>query len=365
MNLITVVGARPQFIKAAAFSAALSQREAVNEVLVHTGQHFDKNMSDDFIVELSIPEPTYNLGIGGLSHASMIGKMIEQLGAIFDKEKPDWIVVFGDTNSTLAAALAASKSSTKIAHIEAGLRSGNFAMPEEQNRVLTDRISTLLLCPTAVALKNLDAEGFPRTDSGRRTQRSINVGDVMYDLYNQADLKGLFASPPASLSGSLDQGDYIVCTIHRQENSDTPERLTGLLRALAQIAITLPVVLVLHPRTKLCIERFGLGALLDSLFVLPPVSYAEMHRLLRYASAVVTDSGGLQKEAYFHRVPCVTVRDETEWVETVSSGANILAQPTKDSILDALASVMQAQIWPPLYGDGDAAGKIIDELLSY
>lgn len=365
MNLITVVGARPQFIKAAAFSAALSQKEIVNEVLVHTGQHFDKNMSDDFVVELSIPEPTYNLGIGGLSHASMIGKMIEQLGEVFEQEKPDWVVVFGDTNSTLAAALAASKSSTKIAHIEAGLRSGNFAMPEEQNRVLTDRVSTLLLCPTTAALKNLDAEGFPRTDSGRRTQRSINVGDVMYDLYRQADEKGSFASLPSSLPGSVDQGDYIVCTIHRQENTDTPEVLTGLLYALEQVATTVPVVFVLHPRTKFCLERFGLGALLDSVCALPPVSYVEMHRLLRHASAVITDSGGLQKEAYFHRVPCVTVRGETEWVETVSSGANVLAEPTKDSVLDALTSVMQAQSWPPLYGDGDAASKIIDELLSY
>ena len=363
MKLVTVVGARPQFIKAAALSKVVAESERVSEVLVHTGQHFDKDMSDAFFSELSLSQPKYNLGIGGLSHAAMTGRMMERLEEIYEEEQPDWVVVFGDTNSTLAAAISASKLSLKIAHIEAGLRSGNFAMPEEQNRVLTDRLSSLLLCPTETGVSNLYTEGYPYTDSTGATQRISNVGDVMHDLYLQSDLRNSFSTPLILDCGTPLPSEYVVCTIHRQENTDCPKVLSELLRAIRAISETIPVIMVVHPRLRSQVDNQSLSELLSKFIMLTPRPYGEMQRLLRFAAAVITDSGGLQKEAYFHNIPCVTVRPETEWRETVAAGANVLAEPSRESIHEALDVAMRLELWPPLYGNGDAAKKILAELL--
>ncbi len=311
-TVLTVVGARPQFVKAAPVSAALA-RSGMREVLVHTGQHFDPNMSDQFFSELGIPAPTHHLGIHSLGHGAMTGRMLAAIETILIEERPDWMLVYGDTNSTLAGALAAAKLHIPVAHVEAGLRSFNRRMPEEVNRVLTDHVSALLLCPTATAVENLRREGI---EAGVHA-----VGDVMFDASLMA-AKLSFQTSRILEDRELTPGAYAVATFHRAENTDDPERFARVLRWLEDAARECPVVIPVHPRTRALIDRADWKP--NGITLLPPLGYLDMTRLVSNAVAVFTDSGGLQKEAYFHRVPCVTLRDETEWVETVEAGWNRL-----------------------------------------
>jgi UDP-GlcNAc3NAcA epimerase len=311
-RVLTVVGARPQFVKAAAFSRAVAGHCRVEEILVHTGQHFDHAMSEAFFHELAIPPPRYNLGIASLGHGAMTGRMLEALEVTIAAERPDAVLVYGDTNSTLAGALAAAKLHVPVCHVEAGLRSFNRRMPEEVNRVLTDQLSDLLLCPTRAAVANLRREG---------VERGVHhVGDIMFDV-------ALHARNAAARSDVLERlgvgdGGFRLATVHRAENTDTPQRLRAVLAFLAEAAREAPIVLPLHPRTRQKAAELGLG--LDGLRVCGPVGYLDMTRLLMGCRDVLTDSGGLQKEAYFHGKPCITLRDETEWVETLAHGWNRL-----------------------------------------
>jgi UDP-GlcNAc3NAcA epimerase len=313
LKILTIVGARPQFIKAAALSRAIRQTDGLEEVMIHTGQHFDENMSDVFFKDLDIPPPAHLLDIHGGGHGEMTGRMLIAIEPVLLAEGPDWVVVYGDTNSTLAGALSAAKLHIPIAHVEAGLRSFNRLMPEELNRVLTDHVATLHLCPTRTAVESLGREGI--------RDGVHHVGDVMYDAT-------LFAAGQAERSSNILQElkvghkGYAVATVHRPENTDSPERLQTVISYLRKQAENFPIVFPLHPRTRQYAERLGLG--LQGLMVIHPVGYIDMARLLQGACAVFTDSGGLQKEAYFHRVPCITLRGETEWVETVTHGWNRL-----------------------------------------
>lgn len=320
-NVLSVVGARPQFVKSGGVSRALVD-QGIRETLVHTGQHFDPEMSELFFNELDLREPEVNLGIAGGGHARMTARMLEALGEVIEESAPDLVIVYGDTNSTLAAALAAAKLNIAVAHVEAGLRSFNRTMPEELNRVVTDHLSSLLLCPTTDSVANLHREGI--------LEGVHHVGDVMYDTVRSVrDL--LKSRVPAREALSLDARSYAVATIHRAENTNTVEsleRVIGYLRASE-----MPVVLPLHPRTTKACREWGVS--LEGLMPLPPVGYLDMASLVSDAALVMTDSGGLQKEAYFHRVPCVTMRDQTEWVETVEAGWNRLwtedyVQPRRD-----------------------------------
>ena len=336
-KIISVLGARPQFVKAAAVSRALADQPDLNEVVVHTGQHFDPEMSGIFFRELGVREPAHNLGIHGGGHGAMTGRMMEALEPIFQAERPDAVLVYGDTNSTLAGSLTASKLHLPVAHVEAGLRSFNRRMPEEINRVLSDHVSTVLYCPTSTAVENLAREGI--------TAGVENVGDVMYDSTLHAAARAGEESCILERLGLAD-GAFAVATVHRAENTDDAAMLARVTDYLRGRADGQAIVFPLHPRTRAAIERSGLS--LAGLTVIPPCSYLDMHRLLQGATIVYTDSGGLQKEAYFHRVPCVTLRSETEWAETVENGWNRLWQgpgyrPRRNI---------------PEYGDGDAAVKI-------
>jgi UDP-GlcNAc3NAcA epimerase len=313
VRILTVVGARPQFIKAAAVSRAIRETEGVEEIMVHTGQHFDADMSDVFFDELDIPAPAHRLDIHGGGHGEMTGRMMQALEPVVIAEKPDWMMVYGDTNSTLAGALVAAKLHIPVAHVEAGLRSFNRRMPEEINRVLSDHVATLQFCPTVVAVDNLAAEGIR---SGVH-----HVGDVMYDATLFAVKRAEGRSTIRAALGLAAKG-YAVATVHRAENTDDPMQLASVVAFLRDQAASLPVVLPLHPRTRHAAERMGVS--LEGLKVIGPVGYLDMAHLLGGAAAVFTDSGGLQKEAYFHRVPCTTLRDETEWTETVDHGWNRL-----------------------------------------
>jgi len=360
MKLVTVVGARPQFIKAAAVSRVIRRDHAarVREVIVHTGQHHDENMSQVFFDQLEIPRPDFNLEIAGGPHGQMTGRMLEKLERVFIDEQPDWVLVYGDTNSTLAGALAASKLQIPVAHVEAGLRSYNMRMPEEINRILTDRISTLLLCPTRAAVANLLGEGM--------SKGVHQVGDVMYDvsLY--------YGERARSETKVLDdlrlkEGDYALATCHRAENTDDRDRLVGILSALQQIANDhMPVVLPLHPRTRKKVQEFGLHHYLDSVRTTDPLSFLDMIALEQGARVILTDSGGVQKEAYFFRVPCVTMREETEWVETVEMGWNFLAGANGARVLEAFAAALEpsaAQGGESPYGSGASAQATVEKLL--
>ncbi|KAA6184823.1 UDP-N-acetylglucosamine 2-epimerase (non-hydrolyzing) [Thiohalocapsa marina] len=365
MKLLTILGARPQFIKAATVSRAIQARDDIDEIIVHTGQHFDANMSEVFFDQLDIPRPQHNLGIAGLSHGAMTGRMLEGIEALIQQERPDWVLVYGDTNSTLAGALAASKLHVPVAHVEAGLRSHNPAMPEEINRVLTDRVSTLLLCPTATAVRNLQQEGFPfpaATGAGKhQPQRIENVGDVMLDAVRY--YRDLALERVRLQDYGLQHQGYALCTLHRQENTDRPARLKGILSALRQISRDLPVVLPLHPRTHAKLAAQDNEQALEGLTLLDPLPYLEMQRLLMSAKVILTDSGGMQKEAYFHQVPCITLRDETEWVETVDSGWNRLVGADKERIMAAFANAGQPnQQQAGIYGDGQASLSILQQL---
>jgi UDP-GlcNAc3NAcA epimerase len=365
MKLLTVLGARPQFIKAANVSRVIKKKNDIKEIIIHTGQHFDSNMSDIFFDQLDIPHPRYNLNISNLSHGAMTGRMIEGIETLIKKEKPDWVMVYGDTNSTLAGALAASKLHIPLAHVEAGMRSNNPIMPEEINRILTDRVSSLLLCSTQTAVNNLNKEGFPFSvisSSGQtELQRIIKTGDVMFDavLYYRDRAKA-----EISLDAfNLQHHNYVLCTMHRQENTDDPKCLNNILSALREIAKSLPLILPLHPRTKKKIEQQLNADALQGLTILKPLSYLEMQRLQMSAKLIITDSGGIQKESYFHKVPCITLRDETEWVETVELGWNKLTGANKEQILNAwhTSFICNEQI-EHIYGDAKSSNAIVAEL---
>ncbi|ABW67632.1 non-hydrolyzing UDP-N-acetylglucosamine 2-epimerase [Desulfosudis oleivorans] len=365
INITTIIGARPQFIKAATVSRAIAgqaqtgqQATPIKETIIHTGQHFDANMSEVFFRELDIPKPDYNLGIGGGSHGRNTGRMIEAIEAVLVKEQPDWVLVYGDTDSTLAGALAAAKLHIPVAHVEAGLRSYNRIMPEEINRIVADQLSTLLFCPTRTAVANLEKEGFPHQLTARTRQAVVNVGDVMYDaaLYYGGRAQG---KSRIIQTRALTPKAFVLATIHRAENTDNPERLHNIMTALNQIAAEIPVVLPLHPRTK----QKLVPADFPAVTFIDPLGYLDMVMLEKNAQVIVTDSGGVQKEAYFHGVPCVTVRDETEWVELVEVRVNALAGSKKDEIIQSYHSMKNKPVEAKLlYGNGDSASKIVSFL---
>ena len=373
LKILTVLGARPQFIKAAALSRAIGQHnennlQQISEIILHTGQHFDANMSDVFFEQMGIPKPDHHLNINGLSHGSMTGRMLEEIEKVIQKESPDWVLVYGDTNSTLAGALAAVKLHVPIAHVEAGLRSHNLAMPEEVNRVFTDRVSSLLFCPTSVAIENLKKEGFPFSTHGKKLQMIENVGDVMFDVllhYRERALKDISLE-----SFGLSEGNYALCTLHRQENTDDPKRLTEILRALREINRDCQVVLPLHPRTKKLISATGNFDYLADFHILNPLPYLEMQRLEMGARVILTDSGGIQKEAFFHGVPCVTLRDETEWLETVDMGWNRVVGSSPEKIRAAWLHFqmnnpekMEDTAGNHPYGNGESAFCILQSMI--
>jgi len=340
MKMVTIVGARPQFIKAAAVSRAIEafnkkySKRRIQEILVHTGQHYDYLMDRVFFEELHLPKPDYHLGIGSGSHGKQTGMMLERIEVVLQKEKPEVVVVYGDTNSTLAGALAAVKLNIPVAHVEAGLRSYNWAMPEEINRLLTDHLSMILFCPTLQAIRNLSKEGIK--DGGRKVVK--RVGDVMYDSvlhYSKLAKKKSTILKDLNLFSPDDfyAPNYYLVTLHRAENTDDRKRLRSILSALDEIGKDTFVILPLHPRTNKMMKIYHLFSLSRRIKLIEPVSYLNMLKLEKNAKAILTDSGGVQKEAYWFRVPCFTLRDETEWVETVKKGWNILVGTEKERIL--------------------------------
>ncbi len=360
MKILTVIGARPQFIKAAAVSRVIRDDYAgkIEEVLVHTGQHYDDNMSKVFFDELDIPRPKYNLEVSGGHHGAMTGRMLEAIEKVLIDENPDWLLVYGDTNSTLAGALAAAKLQIPVAHVEAGLRSFNMRMPEEINRILVDRVSTLLFCPTETAVQNLKQEGV--------SQGIHNVGDVMYDA---ALFYGDRAGSQIDISErfGLQDRQFVLATCHRAENTDDPERLSAILNAFSRIAEEISLVLPLHPRTRKLINDYGLMHYLDSLIVFEPLPFLDMVALEKAARVILTDSGGVQKEAFFYGVPCITMRDETEWIETVHAGGNVLAGADTEKIYAAWKSQGSEKIDlnTSLYGNGHASNKVVQMMMEY
>ena len=350
-KIFTIIGARPQFIKASVLSRAIQQTNGIEEIMLHTGQHFDANMSDVFFNQLGIPKPDIQLDIHGGSHGEMTGRMLAEIEQALLQHKPDRVLVYGDTNSTLAGALAAAKLHIPVAHVEAGLRSFNMLMPEEINRILTDQISDLLFCPTDTAVQNLNNEGF-----GNKPVQVLQVGDVMQD----AAL--LFAEKAEAPASELPEG-FILATLHRAENTDNPERLAAIVAALNEINTTFaPVVLPLHPRTRKLIAQHGLEL---NVHLIDPVGYFEMVWLLDHCQLVLTDSGGVQKEAFFFGKACVTMRDQTEWVELIEAGANELVGADQNKIMNATKRHLgrQVQDTQQLYGGGTAAQRIVDVLL--
>ncbi|MFC3553552.1 non-hydrolyzing UDP-N-acetylglucosamine 2-epimerase [Alcaligenes endophyticus] len=357
-KILTIIGARPQFIKASVVSKAILDTEGLTEVIVHTGQHFDANMSAVFFDQLGIPKPDYQLSISGGSHGVMTGRMLIEIEKVLLTEQPDCVLVYGDTNSTLSGALAASKLHIPVVHVEAGLRSFNMQMPEEVNRILTDRVSTILFCPTQTAIKNLQVEGYPFVASNGQPQRIELVGDVMQDSAE------LFATRAVKPQGVTLQDGFIVSTIHRAENTDDTDRLISILSALNDVAQHTSVVLPLHPRTRNIIVDLKLD--IANLTLIEPVGYLEMLWLLQHCGLVVTDSGGVQKEAYFMGKACVTMRDQTEWVELIEVGANVLVGADKEKIKDAIARNLGRTVKDEqsLYGGGVAANNIAKLLVA-
>ncbi len=358
MKIITIVGARPQFVKAAVVSRAIAEynqntpKEEIQERIVHTGQHFDENMSAVFFDQMQIPKPHYNLDINSMSHGAMTGKMLAKIEEVLLEENPDWVLVYGDTNSTLAGALAAKKLHIKVAHVEAGLRSFNMRMPEEINRILTDRISDVLFCPTTTAIRNLEKEGYDNI-----AIKKINCGDVMNDA---ALFYKKWSEKPKAIT--LEK-DFVLCTIHRQENTDYKEKLKAIFDALGEIGKTKKVVLPLHPRTVNKLKEFDIVPD-NNIQIIDPVGYFEMIWLLSNCDMVITDSGGLQKEAFFFAKPCITAREETEWVELIENGVNFLAGSNKEKILGLYDEIQDSQIAFDinLYGKGDTGNIIVKHL---
>lgn len=360
MKIVTVVGARPQFVKAATVSAAIVEQRRrgadLEEVLVHTGQHYDQNMSQVFFDQLEVPRPKYNLAVGSGSHGAMTGKMLAAVEQILIDEKPDWLLIYGDTNSTLAGALAAAKLHVPVCHVEAGLRSFEKRMPEEVNRILTDHVSQLLLCPTHTAVTNLKNEGIVRGVH--------HVGDVMYDA--ALIFAKVAAGSDVLARHGLTPKNFLLATVHRAENTDDPRRLEGILTALGNLASAeRPLLLPLHPRTRATLKTLGLEQRVlgnPAFKLVEPVPFLDMIVLEQQAALILTDSGGVQKEAYFHGVPCVTLRDETEWVETVEAGWNQLVGADAARIEAAAAAACPGRAIDE-YGDGNAAGKVVQLLL--
>ena len=351
MKIVTILGARPQFIKAGTVSREIAKYNVIEEVIVHTGQHYDANMSDVFFNEMHIPKPNYFLGIGGKSHGAMTGQMIEKIEEVLLVEKPDWVIVYGDTNSTLAGAIVASKLHIKLAHIEAGLRSFNMKMPEEVNRILTDRVSNILFCPTNTSVENLENEGFNNFEC-----TIVKSGDVMQD--GAMFYKNLSRKPLCTIDAH-----YVLSTIHRAENTDNIERLTSIIEALNEINRDKQVILPLHPRTKKMIEEHKLQI---NFTLIEPVGYLEMVWLIEHCDMVMTDSGGLQKEAFFFKKPCITLRDETEWMELITNGFNILVGSDKDKIIERYRHYhFNNSFNLNLYGNGIASTKIVTELCHF
>lgn len=357
-KLVTIVGARPQFIKAAAISRKVTEERKyrLEEILVHTGQHHDDNMSKVFFDDLDIAKPKYNLGISGGEHGAMTGRMLEAIEKVLMLERPDWLLIYGDTNSTLAGALAAAKLHIPIAHVEAGLRSFNNAMPEEINRIIADRVSEFLFCPTDTAVANLKAEN--------RIEGVYNVGDVMFDVALFYAERSKANSTVLARLGVMPK-KYILATCHRAENTNSRDRLAAILIDMAKLASEMPVILPLHPRTAMAVDKFGLNDLLIPLTLTEPLSFLDMVALERNAIAILTDSGGVQKEAFFYNTPCITMRDETEWTETIKSGWNYLVKVLEQSVyeitLKALQHEYQQSDCQP-YGDGNAAARILSHL---
>ena len=352
MKIVTILGARPQFIKAAVVSRALSKHNDIQEVIIHTGQHFDRNMSQLFFEEMGLREPDYNLGIHGLPHAALTGRMMERIEEVLMAEKPDRVLVYGDTDSTLAGALTAKKLHIPVAHVEAGLRSFNEAMPEEVNRVLTDRLSDLLFCPTELSVRQLEAEG--RKTAGVQIVMS---GDVMKDAARI--FSPLMRAPATPLPDR-----YVLCTLHRAENVDNPQILKQMLYALELTCQTIPTVCPLHPHTRKSLEAIGYPIDRTPIRFIEPVGYLEMLYLLSHSTLVMTDSGGLQKEAYYMRKYCITLRNETEWTELAGCGYNHVVGTEPMNILQTVQNLLDVPpVFPfELYGDGHAAEIIAEKM---
>jgi len=354
LKIISVVGARPQFIKAAPVSRLIRRKH--REILLHTGQHYDENMSQIFFDDLGIPRPDYNLGVGSERHGAQTGQMLQGIEGVLLRQMPDWVLVYGDTNSTLAGALAAVKLHIKVAHVEAGLRSYNRSMPEEINRVLTDHCSDVLFCPTQTAVENLKREGI---------QRGVYlVGDVMYDAALEFGKLAEKKSPILERL-NLKKRDYLLATVHRPRNTDNYSNLKAIVEIFAEC--NQKIVFPVHPRTRGYLEEFGLLERLqraENVILSEPVGYLDMLLLEKNATKILTDSGGIQKEAYFFGVPCITLRDETEWVETVEEGWNIVVGTDKQRVLDAIENFNPTGDRSSPYGDGKASQKIVEILES-
>lgn len=351
-KILTIIGARPQFIKASMVSREIQETSGIEEIMLHTGQHFDANMSDIFFNQLSIPRPDIQLNIHGGSHGEMTGRMLIEIEKALLEHEPDRVLVYGDTNSTLAGALAAAKLHIPVAHVEAGLRSFNIQMPEEINRILTDQISDILFCPTDTAVRNLNNEGV-----ASKSVQVLQVGDVMQD-------SALLFSEKAIAPQAQFPGEFILATLHRAENTDNPERLANIVEALNEVHKTsMSVVLPLHPRTRKLIAQQGLEL---NVQLIDPVGYFEMLWLLRQCKLVLTDSGGVQKEAFFFSKACVTMRDQTEWVELIEAGANELVGADYLKIIDAVKRNIGREVTDTeqLYGGGKASQRIVSSLLN-
>ncbi len=349
MRVVSIVGARPQFVKLAPIAKAFVDA-GIDHQIIHTGQHYDVNMSDAFFIDLGIPHPDIHLGVGGGTHGAMTGRMLEELDPILEEMKPDWVLVYGDTNSTLAGTVSAVKMHLKVAHLEAGLRSFNRRMPEEHNRVLTDHAADLCLAPTQVALAHLTAEGL--------AERSVVVGDVMVDVCLQ--VRDSILANPRSVSGIEDDEKYVLATIHRADNTDDQERIEKVLNALA--GLDCPVYLPVHPRLKARAKDFGIEIARGNLRTIEPLAYPDMVNAVMHAAGVVTDSGGLQKEAFLLRTICTTVRTETEWTETIDLGWNVLDSDAENLAELATRPAPEGDPGTP-YGDGNAAQTVAKVLL--
>lgn len=373
IKIVTIIGARPQIIKAAALSRAIKNNfsNEIEEIIVHTGQHYDQNMSQVFFDELGIPAPNYNLGVGSGKHGEQTAKMIEGIEDILLKENPDYLVVYGDTNSTLAGAIAASKIHIPIVHIEAGLRSFNKAMPEEINRICCDHCSTMLFSPTATGYKNLINEGFNPENKKPFTIDNPGIyhcGDVMYD--NSLHFGSTVNSQQTT--DFIPKDNYILCTIHRNNNTDEPERLSAIVKALLRLSKEEEIIIPLHPRTKKLLDVNLSSDIYNELInnerihIIPPASFLEMISLEKNASIVITDSGGVQKEAYFFKKPCIIMRSETEWKEIVEVGTAIIADANEENIVNGYYHFKDNKIteYPELFGDGKAAEFICNELIN-
>ncbi len=354
MHICSIVGARPQFIKLAVICRALAKRgpaEQWSHTIIHTGQHYDPALSAVFFDELAIPRPDYDLEVGSGTHGVQTGEMLKRLEPVLDATKPAWVLLYGDTNSTVAGALVASKLALRTAHIEAGLRSHRRSMPEEINRVVADHLSDLLFCPTRLAVENLRQEGL--------AERAILTGDVMYDA--SLAFREIAENRGGPLADTWRPGEFALATVHRAENADDPHRLQAIVMALNRIAATIcPVVWPVHPRTKKRLDDLGLSV--GRVATIQPVSYLDMLLLEGRARFILTDSGGVQKEAYFLQIPCITLREETEWQETLGNNCNVLTGACEEKILHAALEINKAGPWAALYGDGSSGNAMLNAL---